>query len=271
MAELSEYLKGDKPPQLEAPQQEAAPQVEVEQQTEPAPKPDRPRDETGKFVKGEDKPATASPDAVPPTAKVESKAKPPEVSGLEAGIAAERNKRQEAERRAAEYEARLRDLETRANPPAPPPDPVSDPQGFAQTLEQKMQEALLNQRVNLSASIAKGRFSDYDEVMGEWPALIQQNPALYVQAVQQEMPAEWAYQYVKRQQLLKEMGDDPSAYRTRLEAEIRQKLEAEYQQRTPVAPVIPAPPPSLASARSNGRMSEAVWSGPPPLSSAFKR
>ncbi|HKY19572.1 MAG TPA: hypothetical protein VJM31_00010 [Vicinamibacterales bacterium] len=267
MSELESFLKGS--PAETAPVVEA-PKVEV--QTEAETPPDRPRDESGRFVpKGDEpKPEAAKVEAAPPAAK-EAKPKAPEVTGLEAGIAAERNKRQDAERRVAEYEARLRALEAKANPPQPPPDPISDPQGFAQTFEQKLQLMEINHRVNTSAAIARMKHADFDQALQDWNGLIAQDQSLYMQAIQQADPAEWAYQHVKRQQLLREVGDDPASYRQKLEAEIRQKLEAEYAQRAPAPPVVPAPPPSLASARSNGRMSEPVWSGPPPLSDIFKR
>ncbi len=274
MSDLESFLKG--PAKAEA----APAVVEAAAVETPEAKEAKARDEAGRFAKVEPAKVEAQKEEpkveTPPAAKeVPKVVKPPEVTGLEAGIAAERTKRQEAERRVAEFEARIKAMEQRenqrANPPAPPPDPLTDPQGFAQTFQQQMQAMQINQRVDMSVAVARMKHQDFDQALDEWNGLIAQDQNLYTQAVQQKDPAEWAYQHVKRQQLLKEVGDDPASYRTKLEAEIRQKLEAEYQQRTPVHQVIPAPPPSLAGARSNGRVSDPVWTGPPPLSSLFKR
>lgn len=272
MADLSEYLKGEKPPQLEVPTAEV-PQQEAQASPEPA-KDDRPRDETGRFVKGEDKAAAkveAEPkEAAPPAAKVEPKAKPPEVSGLEAGIAAERRQRQAAEKRAMELEARMREIEQRANPPAPPPDVAQDPQGFATHVQATQQAVVMNERLNVSEMLARDKHGD-EAVEAAQQAFIetaQADPTLWQQLHTQRNPYGWLMKWQQQRQFMSEVGDDPAAYRQKLEAEIRAKVESEFaQQRQPVV----TPPPSLASARSNGRMSEPVWSGPPPLSSAFKR
>lgn len=258
---LDTYLKGSEPAKSEA--------VEVAPPPEPATEPakeTRPRDESGRFAKGEEpKPEAAEAKSVTPAPKEEVKTELPEVSGLKAGIAAERKQRQELERRLAELMAQQQAK------PEPRPDVIADPEGYATSIEQKMQAALVNQQVNISYAIAKRQHDDFDQVMAEWPAMMQADPSLYQKAIQQEMPAEWAYQQVKRSQFLREVGDDPSSYRQKLEAELRQKLEAEYAAKTPVVPSIPTPPPSLAGARSNGRMSDPIWNGPPSLSQILKR
>lgn len=259
MSDLESYLKGGAP--------EATPEVPVEAPAETQETtPERPRDEQGRFAKGEEKPAVEA-ESAPPAPEKPKVTKPPEVSGLEAGIAAERNKRQEAERKAFDLEARLRALETKANPPPPPPDPVADPQGFTNSFQQQLQMMAINQKVDTSAMLARAKYEDFDQVLAEWNGLIQKDQSLYFQAIQQPHPADWAYQHVKRQQLLSEVGSDPSAYKQRVIAEARAQWEAEQQQR-PASP--PPPPPSLASTRSNGRVSEPVWNGPPSLSTLFK-
>jgi hypothetical protein len=56
---------------------------------------------------------------------------------------------------------------------------------------------------------------------------------------------------------------DIGAYKAKMEAEIRAKLEAEYAKRTPV-------PQSLNTIPSPSTSTE-TWSGPPPLEAILKR
>lgn len=239
---------------VEAPAEKPeAPAAEPEQKAEPEveAKPEKPRDESGKFKKGEEVAET-------PTAKSkETKPDDPE-TGLKAGITAERKKRQEAERRAAEYHQQLEALRT----PTKTPDVLEDPDGYRKHIESGVQAQLENQRVDMSAEMARAAHTDFDEVLAEWAPLMQENPALYQQALKAKLPAEWAYQYVKRERFLKEVGDNPDSWRTSqreaIEKELREKLEAEFKARESSTPQHPVPPPSLASASSGGR----ITSGP---------
>ncbi|MNY73265.1 hypothetical protein D3C86_2120160 [compost metagenome] len=76
-------------------------------------------------------------------------------------------------------------------------------------------------------------------------------------------PYEFAYREGKRIQLLKEVGDDPAAYRARIEAEVREQL----QKANPAALNLPA---SLAGARSSATRTAPAFTGPSPLDSLFK-
>jgi hypothetical protein len=271
---LDQILKNDEPQKVEVVN------VEAKAETPEEPKQERPRDEAGRF-KGEAKAAEeakAPPKAEAEKPKAEAKAEsatpapkedkpeePVEVRGLKSAHMAEKTKRQEYERQLAALQAELAQLKS---PQQQVPDVMQDPQGFAQSLEQRMQTALINERVNLSYAMAKRSHPDFDEVMAEWPALYQQNPAIYQAALQQEMPAEWAYQQVKRMQFLQEVGDDPSTYRTKLEQELRAKWEAERMPEQRPAPV--APPPSLATATS-APVREQQWAGPRSLNSILTK
>lgn len=81
-----------------------------------------------------------------------------------------------------------------------------------------------------------------------------------------------AVQWHKRQLAQKEIGDDPAAYRARLEAEILAKHgltadggAAQQQQKPSVMPS------NLAGARNVGSRSGPAWSGPPSLEDIFDR
>lgn len=81
-----------------------------------------------------------------------------------------------------------------------------------------------------------------------------------------------AVQWHQRQLAQAEIGDDPAAYRAKLEAELREKITAELnggnQQQAKPAPVMPS---NLAGARNVGSRSGPAWSGPQSLQDIFNR
>lgn len=83
-----------------------------------------------------------------------------------------------------------------------------------------------------------------------------------------------AVQWHQRQIAQAEIGDDPAAFRTKLEAELREKITAELNGGNPQqAQQRPTPvmPSNLAGARNVGARSGPVWSGPASLQDIFKR
>lgn len=94
-----------------------------------------------------------------------------------------------------------------------------------------------------------------------------------VSAVKQSMdPYGDIVSWHKRQKAQAEIGDDPAAYKAKLEAEIREKLLAEInggeQQQAKPTPVMPS---NIAGARNVGARSGPAWSGPAPLQDIFNR
>ena len=265
---LDQILKNEEPQKVEVVNAEPA-KVEAKPEDKPA----QQRDNAGRF-KGEAKPEAEKPKEEPKeAAKPKESAtpapkeaeEPEQVRGLKAAHMAEKTKRQEYERQLLELRNEIAAVRAAQ---APQPDAVRDPQGFATHIRAEMETALANERANLSFEMARRAHPDFDEVMAEWPALVAQSPEVYQQAMRQQMPSEWAYQQCKRAQFLRDVGDDPSAYRSRLEQELRQKWEAE---RTTHAPTpVPSPPPSLASATS-APVREQAWNGPRSLNSILKR
>lgn len=84
-----------------------------------------------------------------------------------------------------------------------------------------------------------------------------------------------AVQWHQRQMAQAEIGDDPAAYRAKLEAELREKITAELQhgngqqqQQAQPAAVMPS---NIAGARNVGARSGPAWSGPPSLQDIFAR
>jgi hypothetical protein len=284
---LDSIFKGKEAPVVE--QQKAEAPVEVRAETPTETEQQRAeRDERGRFKAKEQEAQTpAKPEApkaaeapkvdTKPAPTAAEKAKPvekpheaeqaldPRHKAAIAQANDERRKRQALEQELARYRAQQQKA----------PDVATDPQGFQQHINETLQTQTINMRVDLSAAMARKQYQDYEAVMAEWPALIEQNPYLYQQAIQQELPADWAYNYVKQQKLLQEIGD-PAKWREAEQARIRAELEAELAQKAqqaPARPAAPVPPPSLANATSaaGGISTKAQWNGPTPFQNMIRR
>ena len=82
----------------------------------------------------------------PSSEEVSLEALEKKIAGLEAGIAAERTKRQEAEKKIPKEEI---------------PDPVDDPEGYAQYLDRKNSNSDLKTRIDLSRDFMIDSKEDY--------------------------------------------------------------------------------------------------------------
>lgn len=100
------------------------------------------------------------------------------------------------------------------------------------------------------------------------------DPADYQKVVGSPNRYAAAAQWHQRQLAQAEIGDDPAAFRAKVEAEVREKVLAELnggqpaqqtQQRQPVMPS------NLAGARNVGARGGPAWSGPPSLQDIFNR
>jgi hypothetical protein len=181
----------------------------------------------------------------------------------------------------------------------PPPNPDVDPGGAVRYLANQQQAALrqlaedrardrLEMAITTSQEIARMRFPDYDEIETVFADEADQNPHLYQQMYRSPNPAQFAYEMGQKIKGLKEIGNDPLAWRAQQEAAIRAQVEAEFaakQQQAPPAPAPgapapspahrqaapqrpapPSPPPSLAGATSAApRNPQARYEGPTPL------
>lgn len=188
-------------------------------------------------------------------------------AGLEAGIAAERKKRQDAE---ALVEQLRREAEARnAEPPAPPPSIWDDEQGAfqhfgGQVVSQAVQQATFNARLDMSEMMVRQANPDFEELKAEFLKMAQENPVVAQQALADPHPWQKAYQIAKNARTMQEMGATDIAT---LEAKLREKIMAEMQATSPAAPRIP---PSLSTTRSVSSRNGPAWSGPPALGDILK-
>jgi hypothetical protein len=200
----------------------------------------------------------------------------------------ERKKRQALE--AAVNELRTQNaelngyLKAHQKPAQQPQQPdFLDPEGVQylqqytqQALQQQQsafQQALIEQKVVQSQEIMRSQHKDYAEVEEVFAEAMQRDPSLRDQLYAHPMPAQFAYQEGRKIKAMREIGDDPDAYRARIKDEILAELKASQPQPTPAQQMQPAPtpPPSLAGIPSATARTAQAWQGPTPLDDLFNQ
>lgn len=177
----------------------------------------------------------------------------------------ERRKRQELEARLKELEARLQPQQQ--HEPAPPPDWYAAPDQAAAHFQQEMQQRLYQTAVYQSEMVMRQKHEDYDEVSALFADAAQQDHRLAVAVFQHPFPAEYAYQVGKQLKLMQEIGNDPGAYRAKLEAEILARHGIQSgQNAVAAAPRNSAVPRSLGrDVSQQPRNARGQFDGPAPL------
>lgn len=201
-------------------------------------------------------PPVVAPAVMPPAAVVP--VEPPELVGLRQGMIEERRRRQDLERQ-------LQDLK---QPQKPPVDPWTDLPGALAQQRQEMQAELQRERLLISEDMAREKYTDFEDVIGHFSKAVEANPALAAQMNVHRNPAEFAYRQGLLHRELSGVGSDIVAYRTKLEADIRTQLEAEFATKYGQKPA-PAVPTSLNSDTSPPA-DTVVYAGPPALKSLLR-
>lgn len=178
-------------------------------------------------------------------------------------LEAERKQRQDWKEKAIRLEEQLKAAQAPQGQQAAPqqqgPIPVED--------------ALINERLNMSEMMLRQTHVDVDEKIDRFKQELDRNPSLVAELRRQVHPYKWAYEYASRLQLMDEIGNDPNAYREKLKEQV--KAELAQQQPAPSDPLAAAPAPpripqSLATANSVGARSAPAWTGPTPLANILK-
>ena len=171
----------------------------------------------------------------------------------------ERRKRQDAERK-------LDELTKAAQQPKPQPqqqqpvqqqqlperpDPWVDPEGAARYDQMMFQHQLFETRVVTSKELMKSLKPDFDDVEKVFIEAASADPYLEQQLIRHPLPAKFAYEQGRRIMLMKEIGDDPEAYKARVREELMAELAGQQptQQVQPAA-VAPGTPKTLATTAS---------------------
>jgi hypothetical protein len=179
----------------------------------------------------------------------------------------------------AETNARMAQLVQAVTPPQAPPDFFDNPQAatrheVAQTVSPEFER--INQTLHTFArENAFHRFSEpkVNEAERAFIGALQEgrlDPSDYRRVVNSPNRYAEAVKWHQRQVARAEIGDDPSAYRARVEAELREKILAEMGGGSGrgYASVTPS---NLAGARNVGSRSGPAWSGPATLNHIFVR
>lgn len=165
----------------------------------------------------------------------------------------ERHKRQELQQQLADLQAQI---------PQEKPDYWNDPEKAFEQLESKIGNALQTQRLNTSEQLARSRHDDLDEKLDAFQDMVKENPSLQMQMLNAPDPAEFAYNAAKTHLEISAAGSVED-YRAQIEADVKQKLEAEYAEKFGEA-LKGKIPPTLSTARGAGNSSP-EWSGPASL------
>jgi BMFP domain-containing protein YqiC len=281
MASLDDVLSEEKPVEtvVEAPVVETADPVErtISKREEHREKEyaAQGRDpETGKFVpKEEPKEEVKAEPKVEP--KVEAKVDPkpvPQFTDKEKALLraaqAERDKRQELERRLAALEAN--------KPQEPEKTFWDDPEGKLkkqqdelQALREEIRQMMVGTKMQTAESLARYKYQDFDEKIQIFTELAQTTPGLGQQLLSAPDPAEFAYRTATAHKQLTEAGSIENL-RASIEKEVRAKIEGELKAKEEELRKQRANlPPSLSDARG-ARVNKPVWNGPTPLDTVLK-
>lgn len=283
MADLDTILSG-KDAAAPEPAPAASPATS-EPQAEPAA---QPRDDHGRFA-GKDGTAPDNPKApAAPEPKEGRKQPDAQPQAPVAAVTAERAKRQDAEQRLAQVEAELKELRRQPAPkpqapaaPETPPDWFANPDDafqhrFRQATDPIQQSLMFNARLIAEQVNGADAVANAVEAFDAAVAAGKVDPAERQRIMSSPNPFHDAVHWLKRQQTLAEVGEDPAAYRERIRAEVLAELQgAGKQPVTPAQPVptTPAPvmPSNLANARGVGARSGPAWGGPATLKDIFDR
>lgn len=264
MSDLDDILSGA--PTEETPPPARSPEP-AQPQREPSPPVTPPAPPPGEAIADFRRQSADDPrdGAVPPAAQQDPDHVPV------AALKDERKKRQESERVAAEYAAKLAAYEKAASQaPAPPPqrpDLFENPDGALDHIEQRFQQQLVRTKLDMSVAMARQSHPDYGEAEAAFVEAVKANPSLYDQMMADPHPAGFAYRVGTQVRALRDIGGDPEAYRAKvrqeLEAELRAQWEAEQPSRR--SDVRSSIPPSLAGGRDTSGRFAPAWNGPESL------
>ena len=188
-------------------------------------------------------------DATDSTSESEAKEEPWHVTA----VMAEREKRQKAEKRLEELEAKL-NTEDKKDPTS-----VFEDEGtFRKELLTDVEQTSLNTLYNISQSLAEREFGKdvVAEKIDNFKALAKENPELHAEIRESSLPYHTMIDIVDRHAEAEKLKD-PEAYKAQIEAEMRVKVRKELEEEAAQkaaedAKKRDAISPSIASAQSKG-------------------
>lgn len=186
----------------------------------------------------------------------------------------------------ASFERRMAELVEAVKPKAEPvarPDFFENPEAATRATAQEYVDPRLDQitqTLMANAQIVAGMKYGDDKVQEAEQAFMAAvnnrtlDPSDYQRIAGSPNRYAAAVQWHQRQQAQAEIGNDPAAYKAKVEAELREKILAEInggQQQQQAQPAARVAPSNLAGARNVGARSGPAWSGPASLQDIFDR
>lgn len=137
---------------------------------------------------------------------------------------------QDERRKRQDLQERLEALERQTPNEQETKDFWDDPEAHLQGMEKKFQDALLNERMNISESFARKRWEDLDERLESFKGMIEQTPSLRDEMLRHPSPWEFVGEQVERQRKLDEF-DSAEEYRKKLDADFEKRVAEEAKKR----------------------------------------
>lgn len=255
LEEMGTGLEGQHEPEELGDDEEGDEEGDGEAENEEAGDNAQPRDKDGKFVKPEEKPQPKVEQPKPPEGRVppgrlreqteKAKAAEAERDALKTQLAAsEANHRKELDALNARLDgvlAAVRQQQPTQPRPATetkadgPPDIFEDPKGYAEYLQrqhvsdlQQRDKALKDMRADMSLQMAHSKYGDvFTKAFEATKALDPRNPedrAIAQRIYEAPNPGEALVQWYKRNETLRQVGDDPEKYKEQIAKETREAL-----------------------------------------------
>ncbi len=180
-----------------------------------------------------------------------------------------RDGKKEAERRAADLERRLAEIEA-AKTPQKAPDPLDDPEGHTAYLEGRLNQAIIAERFESSNEAAREKYGDEKvDAATNWALeKAKSDPTFAAQYMRERRPVDWIVRQHQRDGLLTQIGDsDLDTFVKNYVAQNGEKLGLSVPPAVAPVAVVPqqapaTPPRSLASQPSSGGGVKDVPTGP---------
>lgn len=140
-----------------------------------------------------------------------------------------------------------------------------DPEGHLKGFEQRLAQREQSLTLQVSERIARSKYQDFDEKIGEFGESLRNTPGLHAQWLASPDPAEFAYKHGQRVKEMREVGD-LDKYREKIEKETRAKLEAEFKAKhEELEKKRAALPGSLSDIRGTSTQQRPTYNGPTSL------
>lgn len=158
-----------------------------------------------------------------------------------------------------------------------PPDQFEDFPGATRHVVQPEFQRIEQQLLAIAKDTAITRFTEekVNEAEQAFISAMQSqklDPADFQKVVHSPNRYAAAVQWHQRHLAQAEIGDDPAAFKAKVEAELREKIKAELQQgdgQQTLERTAPVMPSNFSGVRNAGSRSGPAWSGPPSLNDIF--